>query len=174
MGLEIVDPQDMRGVKASMDECLKSNPRKAIKILHDQVKMHGATRMDIGFICTAVLPSSVWSAHAAEWGTKREEEEDHTLNRYGLAADARARQEEYKGRVGALMDQLADEMAPRVMDWAAIREVIQDIRESPSAYKTRLYEQIELHSGYDTLAGVPHHLLNSMFVEGLCASRASI
>ena len=35
-------------------------------------------------------------------------------------------------------------------------------------HKARLYEQIELHSGYDMLAGVPHHLLNSMFVEGLC------
>jgi len=40
-------PQDIRGVKASMEEYLKSNPRKAIKILHDQIKMHGATRTDI-------------------------------------------------------------------------------------------------------------------------------
>ena len=35
--------------------------------MHDRL---GATRMDIGFICTA-------------WGTKIEEGEDHTLNRSG-------------------------------------------------------------------------------------------
>ena len=47
------------------------------------------------------------------------------------------------------MDQLATDMALRVMDWQAITEIVQDIKESPSAYKARLYEQIELHSGYE-------------------------
>ena len=66
------------------------------------------------------------------------------------------------------MDQLATDMAPRVMDWQAITEVVQDIKDPPSAYKARLYEQIELHSGYEEMGVVPKQFLNNTFVEGLC------
>ena len=111
--------------------------------------MHGATRTDIGFICTAVLPSSVWGARSAAWGVKPENEVDNTLNRTGLTEDERVAQTAYRTRVNDPMDQLATDMAPRVMDWQAITEIVQDIKESPSAYKARLYEQIELHSGYE-------------------------
>ena len=161
-------PQDIRGVKASMEECLKTNPRRAIQILHDQIKMQGATRTDIGFICTAVLPSSIWSSHAADWGVKVEDEADNTLNQHLPAGNEREAQAVYRGRVQALMDELATAMAPRVMDWQAIQEVTQDEKESPAEYKTRLYEQIELHSGYDNPAEIPRHFLNTMFVDGLC------
>jgi len=115
-----------------------------------------------------VLPSSVWSAHSADWGVKKEGEQDHTLNRHDLNDEEKAAQTVYKVRVTALMDQLATEMAPRVMDWHAIRDVVQDIKEPPSAYKARLYEQIDLHSGYDSMREAPKHFLNTMFVEGLC------
>ena len=84
-------PQDVRGLKANMEEHLKGNPRKAIKILHDQITMHGATRTDIGFICTVVLPSSIWGAHSAAWGVKPEHEVDDTLNRRNLPEAERAR-----------------------------------------------------------------------------------
>jgi len=161
-------PQDIRGVKASMEECLKTNPRRAIQILHDQIKMQGETRTDIGFICTAVLPSSIWSSHAADWGVKVEDEADNTLNQHLPAGNEREAQAVYRGRVQALMDELATAMAPRVMDWQAIQEVTQDAKESPAEYKTRLYEQIELHSGYDNPAEIPRHFLNTMFVDGLC------
>jgi len=45
---------------------------------------------------------------------------------------------------------------------------MQEAKEAPSAYKTHLYEQIELHSGYNNLRDVPEHFFNTMFVEGLC------
>ena len=93
-------PQDIMGLKANMEEHLKENPRKAIKILHDQIMMHGATRTDIGFICTAVLPSSVWGAHSAAWGVKPEHEVDGTLNQRNLPVSERAAQTVYKDRVG--------------------------------------------------------------------------
>ena len=85
--------------------------------------MHGATRTDIGFICTAVLPSSVWGARSAAWAVKPENEVDNTLNRTGLTEDERVAQTAYRTRVNDLMDQLATDMAPRVMDWQAITTV---------------------------------------------------
>ena len=151
-----------------MEECIKQNPRRAIQILHDQIKMQGATRTDIGFICTAVLPNSVWSSHSAAWGIKVEGEQDHTLNRHNVAEGDRAGQAAYRLSVQTLMDELAMEMVPRVMDWQAIKDVTHDIKESPAEYKARLYEQIELHSGYDNTADAPRHFLNTMFVDGLC------
>ena len=95
---------------------MKSNPRKVIKTLHDQITMHGATRTDIGFICMAVLPSSVWGAHSAAWSVKPEHEVDDTLNRRNLPEAEQAAQTVYKDRVITLMETLATEMAPRVTD----------------------------------------------------------